>query len=420
MAWRAKRHVLGASMGWLSKSRARAGLAESRVLLLAGLLACGAGPLSVVQAGSLEQALRIHQRLAGVPPAEQVLLDMADDIDGTGGDLNGDGTVDAEDAAYRAMEHPAFYSVTLKNFATPWTNRDRDVFAELNDYTATVIGIVRDDVPFNTMLSANILYHGGTVQGVPPYSMTNNDHYRELELRGVNLRDALIGDSQSSLTDLPPQAIAGVISTRAAARAFFIAGTNRAMFRYTLLNHLCYDLEQLKDTTRVPDRIRQDVSRSPGGDSRIFLNNCIGCHSGMDPMAQAYAYYDFDETAARIVYTPGQVQPKYFRGEDTFPAGYRTPDDQWSNYWRTGPNTWLGWDTGRPGSGSGAAPLGDELANSDAFARCQVKKVLRNVCMRDPVDQADRDQVAAMTASFKNGYRMKQVFAEAAVYCRGQ
>jgi hypothetical protein len=29
----------------------------------------------------------------------------------------------------------------------------------------------------------------------------------------------------------------------------------------------------------------------------VFLNNCIACHSGMDPMAQAFAYYDFDETA---------------------------------------------------------------------------------------------------------------------------
>ena len=91
----------------------------------------------------------------------------------------------------------------------------------------------------------------------------------------------------------PPAATAGVMTTRAAAKAFFIDGTNRAMFRFTLLNHMCDDLEQVKDITRVPDRIRQDVSRSPGGDSRLFLNNCIGCHSGMDPLAGAFAYYDY-------------------------------------------------------------------------------------------------------------------------------
>ena len=80
-------------------------------------------------------------------------------------------------------------------------------------------------------------------------------------------------------TGLPPDATAGVLTSRAAAQAFFVAGTNRAMFRFTLMNHLCNDLEQLNDTTRAPDRIRQDVSRSPGGDSRIFLNSCVGCHS---------------------------------------------------------------------------------------------------------------------------------------------
>ena len=129
--------------------------------------------------------------------------------------------------------------------------------------------------------------------------------------------------TQSGASGLPANATAGVMTTRAAAEAFFIAGTNRAMFRFTLMNHMCRDMEQVQDTTRPPDRIRQDVSRSPGGDSRVFLNNCIGCHSGMDPMAQAFAYYDWDETAGRIVYTPGVVRPKYFNNDTTFAPGLR-------------------------------------------------------------------------------------------------
>ena len=71
------------------------------------------------------------------------------------------------------------------------------------------------------------------------------------------------------------------------------------MFRFTLMNHMCMDMEQVHDTSIAPDRIRQDVSRSPGGDSRVFLNNCIGCHAGMDPLAQAFAYYNFDTTCGR-------------------------------------------------------------------------------------------------------------------------
>ncbi len=134
------------------------------------------------------------------------------------------------------------------------------------------------------------------------------------------------------------------MTSRAASEAFFIAGTNRAMFRFTLINHLCNDLEQVHDPSLPPDRIRQDVSRSPGGDSRLFLNNCVGCHTGMDPMAQAFAYYNFDEASGRLEYTDGVVQPKYFNNDLNFPHGFRTPDDRWDNYWRKGQNAYLGFD----------------------------------------------------------------------------
>jgi hypothetical protein len=63
--------------------------------------------------------------------------------------------------------------------------------------------------------------------------------------------------------------------------------------------------------------------------------------------------------------------------------------------------------------------MGSELANSDGFARCQVKKVFRKVCFRDPTDASDHSRIDAMVSSFKNGYRMKQTFAEAASHCKG-
>jgi hypothetical protein len=198
------------------------------------------------------------------------------------------------------------------------------------------------------------------------------------------------------------------------------------MFRFTLMNHLCRDMEQVLDTSLPPDMIRQDVSRSPGGDSRIFLNNCIGCHSGMDPLARAFAYYDFDNGTAmapgtmRLVYTDGTVQPKYFNNNTNFAPGFVTPDDEWTNRWRKGQNSLLGWSSSLPGTGSGAKSMGEELANSTAFAQCQVEKVFKTVCFRAPGNAADRAQVATMTNNFRtNGYRLKQVFAESAVYCMG-
>jgi len=363
---------------------------------------------------SRRQAKRMYDRLTGTPPTPALLNELE-------GLVATDKVAAAMYMVDKGQPHSsAFYSTTLKNFATPWTNRDQTVFAPLNDYTATVIGMVRDDVDFRTVLSADLVYVG---QGVSPaYSTTNNDHYVALESNNADLRLVLQGTTQSSLNGLPPAATAGIITSRAAAEAFFIDGTNRAMFRFTLLNHLCHDMEQVHDTSRPPDRIRQDVTRSPGGDSSLFLNNCIGCHSGMDPMAQAFAYYDFDETQSRLVYTQGQVQPKYLINSDNFKPGYVTTDDHWENRWRLpGKNTVLGWagQDGQIRSGNGAKMLGEELANSDAFAQCQAEKVFRAICFRSPSDVADRGQVTASASGFKSGGNLKRVFAETAAYCAG-
>lgn len=395
------------------KMRASEKTANCAVMLTLMLTALAS---TAANAGPREQAQRIHDRIAGVPPSASVLTAMAADIAG--------GNTMA--AAETATDDAAFYTVTLKNFATPWTNRDFSQFAPLNDYTATVIGMVRDDVDFRQVLSADLLYVGNTGLGLPAYSANDNSHYVALEDSGANLKTALVSRAQSSLTGVPASATAGVMTSRAAAKAFFYEGTNRAMFRFTLVNHLCTDLEQIKDITRPPDRIRQDVSRSPGGDSRIFLNNCIGCHSGMDPMAQAFAYYDFTGTdtaldaPGRIQYQAGTVAEKYHINASNFEWGYVTPDDHWDNYWRQGQNTYLGWDSGLPGTGSGAKSLGQELSHTEAFAECQVEKVFKTVCLRAPADSADRAQVSTMVNSFKsNGYKLKQTFAEAAVYCMG-
>jgi ribosome modulation factor len=328
-------------------------------------------------------------------------------------------------AAYTAMDNPNFYNVTLKNFAAPWTNRDRSVFVPLNDYIATVIGMIRDEIPFNTLLSADILYVGASGLPISGYSPSSNQHYADMESQSLDLSSPAVLQQrvQSSLPgSVPAPATAGVLTSRAAAEAFFIAGTNRAMFRFTMLNHMCNDMEQVHDVKRPPDRIRQDVSRSPGGDSRLFLNNCIGCHSGMDPMAGAFAYYNYNDATGNIEYTNGVVQPKYFNNEDNFPFGYVTTDDSWLNYWREGQNQFLGWDPGLPGTGNGAKSLGIEFGNSDAFANCQVKKVFKTVCLREPEDQNDRNQVATMVGTFRAGntYSMKRAFADAAVYCMGQ
>lgn len=414
--------LIAAIPAWLHRQGRYATIA----VVSAGLLAGQA------HAGSREQALQIHNRVAGVPPSEAVLLQMAAFLDaGQKGK-----------AVELAMDNEAFYSVVLKNLVTPWTNREQTVFAPLNDYTATVIGLVRDNADFRTVLFDDVVYIANPNLGLPVYSPNNNNHYQAIEDQHIPLNDPnkFIFSKQSTLNGLPTEATSGVITSRAAAKAFFIAGTNRAMFRFTLINHLCRDLEQVHDTTRVPDFIRQDVSRSPGGDSRVFLNGCIGCHSGMDPMAKAYAYYDYefdpvadpDALSGSIHYnadgttdiaTGTRVEKKYLINSTTFPYGYVTTNDDWKNYWREGINANLGWSSELPGKGqgTGAKEMDKELAYSKAFASCQVEKVFKHVCLRKPANAADHSKIEAITANFAtNGYKLKQVFIDTADYCKGE
>ena len=386
--------------------------------------------IPTLEAGQTErrQAKRMHDRLAGTAPSAQVLNDMealivAGNADQAALKIM---TSNPADPLYNAIYQSSaknFYGVTVKNMVTPWTNEAQSVFAPLNDYSATVIGMVRDDVPFNNLLSADLVYVGNGISGLPAYSMDNNNHYEFLETQGADLSNlnVLVSDSQSNVTSLPASATAGILTSRAAARAFFIDGTNRAMFRFTMLNHLCNDLEQVKDTSRSPDRIQQDVTRSPGGDSRIFMNACLGCHAGMDPLNQAFAYYNYqysgDMDSGRLVYTPNSVQGKFLINSNNFEQGYITTDDSWVNYWRVGPNSVLGWNGSLPGSGNGAKSMGQELANTDAFASCQVKKVFKSVCFREP----SAAELTSVTSDFKttHGYKLKNVFADAAVACMG-
>ncbi|WP_455375124.1 hypothetical protein [Kaarinaea lacus] len=406
-----------------------------------------------------DQAKRIHDRLVGVPPTAEALTVMANLIDPTvdGDQANGaeGGIAGAKLAATYAMTpdaNPAngnprawlFYTVSLKNWITPWTNAEQTMFAPLNDYTTTVIGMILNDDPFNEVLSASYIYTGDVSAinsnygiSLPGYSRVNNNHYEQMESNNVDLSQYLVKTQQSTLgiagSSLGDSA--GVVTTRAAGEAFFKAGTNRRMFRFTLMNYMCRDLEDVKDITRIPDRIRQDVSRSPGGDSTLFLNSCIGCHSGMDPLASAYAYYEWTEDDngdnGQVVYSNGLfVQPKHHINSTNFEYGYIIRDHSWNNYWREGPNAALEWDWGTlptTGAGNGARELGMEIANTHAFAQCQVEKVYKQVCLQDPVGDGNsvttgghEAELATITTNFRNGgYILKQVFADVATLCMG-
>lgn len=376
-------------------------------------LTCTAGA-SLSYAGPREQAKRIHDRLAGVPPSAVTLDSMEAKL------VAGDGI----GAAMEAMDDPNFYNTTLREFATPWTNREGSVYVDMNDMVATVVGMIRDEVPFDQVLYEDIVYVGTANATIIAYSQTDNDHYLDLQLNRVDLSDVANLERQRQ-SDQPNSPLginetAGVMTTRGFAEAYLVAGTNRAALNFTTANFLCMSMEDFKDLTSHPDKIRQDVTRSPGGDSNIFLNDCLTCHAGMDGLGGAFAYYDFDEDTQQLVYTAGAVQPKFLKDAGTFRYGFATANDTWINYWRTGANAFVGWNGPGSGAGSGAKSLGMELAQTRQFAKCQVQRAMEKVCHRTPNGPNDMLAVETIATSFETNNRsMKRVFAETALYCMG-
>jgi hypothetical protein len=357
-----------------------------------------------------QRAVLMHTRLTGVPPLAANLAQMTTLI--TNKQFSA--------AAAIAVQQPEFYNVTLRNIFAAESNRDQSVFVPLNDYTVTAIGMVHDDVAYNTALSADILY---TLSGsLPAAKPTDNMHYQAADTNAVDISASLVKTTQTAAYGYPAAAVAGLMTTRAGAIQHFDAGTNRRGYSINIVNQTCHAMEQITDTSLPSDRVRQDVAASPGGDSRVRLQSCLGCHSHMDPMAGAFAYYNFDETKGQLVYTPGTVQPKYFINASNNPSGYVTVDDSWESRMRLGgaDQKIFVFDPSLPGKGNGAASFGQEIAGSDAFATCQAQKAFKAVCLRAPSSVNDGTEIGALVSLFKsNGYKLKQVFAEAAVYCTG-
>ena len=352
-----------------------------------------------------DMALLLHNRIAGVPPDQATLAEMIELLE----------QAKKKEAAALATESSAFYNLKLRNMFSAWSNTAGYIDVDLNDMVATMIGLVRDDIPFNEVLSGDYLYTGDDSLG--NYHAANNDLYTKLQKK--DLQQTLVKRKQSEVFagikgHLPPNAQAGVLSLRAFGNAYYSAGTNRRATAFTLKYFLCHEMEALHDPTISDEKVRPDVSRAPGGDANLFNNRCKGCHSGMDALSGWNVYYDFQQN--KIVYHQQHVQTKVSRNFYVYPQGHQPVDDSFVNLWTTGQNTTLGW--GASTRGRGAQDYGRMLTDSEAFSACMATHAYEQVCLLAPETKAEkalRDQLAGEFKS--NNYSMKKLFAATAVAC---
>lgn len=365
-------------------------------------------PLFAQSLSPKEIAWRMHNRIAGVPAKPSVLSSM--EIEVAAGR--------PEEAAKIAMANPNFINITMKNWVKSWSNREQSTRVDFNDHTATLIGIIRDDVGFDRALWDDIYY---TVPGSgSAYANNSNAHYRTAESSRMDFSNPAVlvreAGGQGPRTGLPAQAISGVVTTRQSGESFFSAGTNRRVNRFNFMNFMCNDYEFLHDVTVPDDNVGRDVDRAPGGDSRVYKNKCVGCHAGQDGMRGAYAYYDFSNNA--LAYNQGVVSNKINRNV-LYSAGKQTVDDSWINLWAlpNGQNQQKLVFKGAT-SGNGAKALNQMLTRSEGFANCMAKKVFELVCMKEPVNTDDVAMVKANARYFESStYSMKKLIVKTSAGC---
>ncbi|HYX35233.1 MAG TPA: hypothetical protein VE954_19225 [Oligoflexus sp.] len=393
------------------------------VTLLLSMPAFGAGTDDLSKARA--QVEFVYQRLTGIRPAAADLATWSAALAPLAG---ADRTAYLADVVGKAAtENDLFYSVTVLNFAQIEASEDRSV-AEgsgatftgvLNDLTATVIGMVRDEKDYRAILSDDVLYIPTGTTYVPGTNAIYDTLYNTHKTTGGPIASALTAVTQTGATGLAVQA--GIFTLRGFGSVYYDAGTNRAPFRFTSMNYLCRDMEDLSDVSRADIYVRRDVDRAPGGDASKYRTECVGCHAGMDPLANSFSFFNFvppaQANAAAAITIAAAPVAKTNQNNDVFPGGAVVTNDAWMNLWLEGTNSALGWDATKK-SGTGVKSLGDMLASSKMFPECMAKRVYKTVCgLKEETSTAEKAVISRLAGEFTKTYNMKELFKDTAAEC---
>jgi len=423
-------------------------------------------PVDIAVASTADAAVvkaqNIYTRLTGVKKAatEKVITDMADQV--RAGNLVG--------AAAIATEDPQFVNTTVRDFAAKMSNRAETINVPLNDFTATFMGIARDNLPATEALTGNYFYMAnrdpnvnprpGVNMGSAPFPsapvpgrfvediLRSNNHYDSLETGRYDLNSVLIKTRQKVLNakaasagglqavDMPDPA--GVLTSRQWLKEHAFAGTNRRLVEFSLREFLCTPIEMAADAGGADDVVGPDIDRLPGGDNSKYMSNCRSCHTILDSFRPAFSEWTYGNNFPKHVnFTddipddededvemgmkkdnryPG-VSFKYNKEADTdptkviYPDGRRTVDNKWVNHALTGSNKVNFQFPDDRAAGTGVNSFGALLASSPKFSKCMAERAFRQVCKRD-AGSTDAALINAAALKFSNNksYNLKVLF----------
>ncbi len=417
--------------------------------------------LNVTLTPSLKKAQKIYELLNGVAtpiynPRLKQMADLIDEnrlFDAAGHAIEDNNGPDFSNPADTTYYNPSFYNITVRDFAAPMSTRDESVNTDLNDFIATVVGNVRDNLSAKDLVSGDYFYRADPVKAAVPSNMErdilrSNQHYAALAAGGFNLARVLVKSKQQLFTgtaviDNPDPA--GLITTRTFMGAHAIAGTNRRIVEYSFRQFECIPIEKWAYAQDSDSWIGRDIDRAPGGSHTKFVQSCRACHARMDPLRGAFAYYTFSNNFTKNTLVvphvttfntnedmnlgaitglrngdPGAttlpannyvnyVVKKMNHNDHVYPGGYVMTDNSFNNAATdTEGAKYFGWRSSL--AGKGAHDFGLMIAQSEGFSRCMTKRVFKTLCKRDPVASEDTLIRSTATEFEAQGYKLKYLF----------
>jgi hypothetical protein len=360
---------------------------------------------------SREKAALIYRRLTGVKiHIDSMVLTEMETLISAGKMM---------EAAQIATSQNAFYNNTVRLMGQKMSIKENTYNAPFSDSSATLMGIVKNNIDARELLTGNYIYAVPTSRGEVTVGVFNeltdvvrsNNHYITLSNLlitnpNINLSESLqqitqkVANNAGALVTNPDPA--GIITSRTFMQSCANMGTNRRCYEEVMKKYACVGLEDFSDSNAGDGWVAVDVTRAPGGDPNTYQKTCRGCHGNMDSMRGAFAYFEFDADQIKhktvnpgALFDANGVAVKYNRGVATgYDGGYRTVDSTWKNSAVTGPvGEFFGWRNGNGASTStadlraGLNSFGRMIANSQAFSRCLVKRTYSTLCGRDFVQQ---------------------------------
>lgn len=368
----------------------------SRTAFLSALLCC-----SIPAFAATPDTQTLFQRLSGRP------ILKSDARYNTISKLLSEGK--ALEAAHLITEDEGFYNNTVRHWASVMSSREETPLEPINDFIALIAGAVRDGLDARTLLTGNFRYEALKEKNLTPVSNLNNTHFEEFEAQQLSLKTDLVRVSPQWMT---AKNTAGLLTTRAWAKAHYLAGTNRRATEFAFREFLCLPIDSWK-TPNLPDlHVRQDVDRAPGGDPNRFQTECRTCHAGLDAMSGAFAEYDFKDD--KFIFASGWIAPKFVQNADVFPKGYRTQHNGWMNLLSSpGQMEIFGWRTSL--EGAGAKEFATMIAESKGFSQCMVKRVFKKLCRRE-IAQSENKFLSDQAIDFeKDSYNLRTLFEKIAI-----